>query len=86
VESRVLCLRHPRVILDADIAKLYGVPVKRLNEQVKRNHKRFPSDFMFPLTVKNTRLRRAPISAVCFHWTWMVLAGALSGLLFHAVR
>jgi hypothetical protein len=41
---------------------------------------------MFPLTVKNTRLRRAPISAVCFHWTWMVLAGALSGLLFHAVR
>jgi hypothetical protein len=52
VESRILFLRHHRVILDADIAKLYGVPVKRLNEQVKRNQERFPSDFMFQLTEK----------------------------------
>src|SRR5271155_6134965 len=50
VESRILILRHRRVILDVDIAQLYGVPVKRLNEQVKRNQDRFPSDFMFQLT------------------------------------
>jgi len=52
VESRILFLRHQRVILDIDLAGLYGVPVKRLNEQVKRNKKRFPSDFMFHLTEK----------------------------------
>src|ERR1700683_5642612 len=50
VESRILFVRHHRVILDADIAQLYGVPVKRLNEQVKRNQEQFPSDFMFQLT------------------------------------
>lgn len=50
VESRILILRHQRVILDVDIARLYGVSVKRLNEQVKRNQERFPSDFMFQLT------------------------------------
>jgi phage regulator Rha-like protein len=52
VESHILILRHQRVILDADIARLYGVPVKRLNEQVKRNQQRFPYDFMFQLTEK----------------------------------
>jgi phage regulator Rha-like protein len=62
VESRILFLRHQRVILDADIAKLYGVPVKRLNEQVKRNHQRFPSDFMFQLTVKEHDALRSQIA------------------------
>jgi hypothetical protein len=50
VESRILVLRHHKVLLDTDLAALYGVPVKRLNEQVKRNRERFPSDFMFQLT------------------------------------
>jgi phage regulator Rha-like protein len=50
VESRILILRGQRVILDADLAELYGVEVKRLNEQVKRNTKRFPADFLFRLT------------------------------------
>ncbi len=50
VESHILILRHHKVILDADIARLYGVTVKRLNEQVKRNQERFPSDFMFQLS------------------------------------
>ena len=50
VESRILVLREQKVILDTDLAELYGVPVKRLNEQVKRNQERFPSDFMFRLT------------------------------------
>jgi hypothetical protein len=47
VESRILLLRGHKVILDNDLAELYGVPVKRLNEQVKRNRERFPADFMF---------------------------------------
>ena len=47
VESRILALRGHKVILDNDLAELYGVPVKRLNEQVKRNRERFPADFMF---------------------------------------
>jgi phage regulator Rha-like protein len=50
VESRILILRRHRVILDTDLAALYGVAVKRLNEQVKRNRERFPADFMFQLT------------------------------------
>jgi hypothetical protein len=52
VESRILFLRHQRVILDADIADLYGVPVKVLNQQIKRNRERFPEDFVFRLTAK----------------------------------
>ncbi len=50
VESRILVLREQKVILDTDLAELYGVPVKRLNEQVKRNQERFPPDFMFRLS------------------------------------
>jgi phage regulator Rha-like protein len=62
VESRILILRHRRVILDVDIAYLYGVPVKRLNEQVKRNQERFPSDFMFKLTRKEHDALRSQIA------------------------
>ncbi len=47
-------------MLDADLARLYGVTTKRLNEQVKRNRERFPEDFMFQLTVEETdRWRRS---------------------------
>ncbi len=59
VESRILILRHQRVILDVHLAELYGVPVKRLNEQVKRNQQRFPSDFMFQLSEKEHRALRS---------------------------
>lgn len=48
--SRILVFRNQKVILDTDLAELYGVPVKRLNEQVKRNAQRFPPDFLFTLT------------------------------------
>jgi len=58
VESHILFLRHQRVILDVDLARLYGVSVKRLNQQVTRNQERFPSDFMFQLNSKeHTALR-----------------------------
>ena len=50
VESVILLIRGEKVILDSDLAALYGVSTKRLNEQVKRNRNRFPPDFLFRLT------------------------------------
>ncbi len=50
VGSKILVLRNQKVLLDTDLAELYGVPVKRLNEQLKRNPHRFPPDFLFTLT------------------------------------
>jgi hypothetical protein len=47
IESRILILRNHRVMLDSDLADLYGVPVKVLNQAVRRNMERFPADFMF---------------------------------------
>jgi hypothetical protein len=62
VETRILFLRHHRVILDSDIAELYGVSVKRLNEQVRRNQERFPLDFMFRLSEKENIALRSQIA------------------------
>jgi hypothetical protein len=50
IGSVIATVRGHKVILDSDLARLYGVPTKRLNEQVKRNARRFPSDFMLRLT------------------------------------
>ena len=50
IERIILLIRGEKVILDADLAMLYGVTTKRLNEQVKRNRNRFPVDFIFQLT------------------------------------
>ena len=50
IERAILVLRSQKVLLDAELAALYGVTTKRLNEQVKRNLERFPEDFMFRLT------------------------------------
>lgn len=63
IESRILLLRGLKVMLDSDLAELYGVPTKRLNEQVKRNRGRFPTDFMFQLTTKEKR----QVVAICDH-------------------
>jgi hypothetical protein len=49
VAALILNLRGQKVLLDADLASIYGVPTKRLNEQVKRNEARFPGDFVFQL-------------------------------------
>ena len=54
IERSILLIRGHKVILDADLAALYCVTTKRLNEQVKRNRARFPEDFMFQLTVSET--------------------------------
>jgi len=50
IERTILVIRNQKVILDVDLAKLYCVTTKRLNQQVKRNSDRFPEDFMFQLT------------------------------------
>ncbi|MBI4005128.1 MAG: ORF6N domain-containing protein [Gammaproteobacteria bacterium] len=50
METRIFFIRGQKVILDADLAALYGVPTKRFNEAFKRNRQRFPDDFAFQLT------------------------------------
>ena len=63
IESRIVVLRGLRLMIDADLAALYGVTTKRLNEQVKRNADRFPGDFMFKLTPDE----KAEVVANCDH-------------------
>jgi hypothetical protein len=63
ITRAILILRGQRVLLDAELASLYGVTTKRLNEQVKRNAARFPEDFMFRLTRTETEaLNRSQIA------------------------
>lgn len=62
IERRILFLRGRRVMMDEDLAGLYGVSTKRLNEQVKRNRARFPEDFMFQLTPQETSTMRSQIA------------------------
>ena len=50
IESKIYSIRGQRVMLDSDLAELYDVETRRLNEQVKRNIERFPASFMFQLT------------------------------------
>jgi phage regulator Rha-like protein len=63
VETKILVMRGRKVILDSDLAELYGVAVKRLNEQVKRNADRFPSDFMFQVSARDLRSQFATSNA-----------------------
>jgi len=63
IENRILLIRGQRVMIDADLAEFYGVQTKRLNEQVKRNRERFPSDFVFQLTPEE----RTEVVAKCDH-------------------
>jgi hypothetical protein len=63
LERRIFLVRGKRVMLDADLAEVYGVSTKRLNEQVKRNLDRFPEDFMVQLTPEE----KAEVVANCDH-------------------
>ncbi len=63
IANKILLIRNQKVMIDSDIAELYGVTTKRLNEQVKRNINRFPSNFMFELTKKE----KAQVVANCDH-------------------
>ncbi|GAG13577.1 unnamed protein product, partial [marine sediment metagenome] len=73
VEKTILLIRGQKVILDTDLAKLYGVTTKRLNEQVKRNRDRFPEDFMFQLTHQE----KVDVVAKCDHLSRLKFSPAL---------
>jgi phage regulator Rha-like protein len=62
IQQAILLIRGKRVMLDTDLAKLYGVSTKRLNEQVKRNRDRFPQDFMFQLNPEEADVLRSQIA------------------------
>jgi hypothetical protein len=59
ITRQILVIRDKQVMLDRDLATLYGVETKRINEQVKRNKERFPEDFCFLLTMEETKLLRS---------------------------
>ena len=61
VDSRILFLRGQKIILDSDLAELYGVEVKHLNQQIKRNRKRFPGDFLFRISAREFEILRSQI-------------------------
>ena len=69
----ILNLREVPVIIDTDLAKIYGVPTKRLNEQVKRNSERFPEDFCFQLTAEE----KGKVVANCDHLKTLKFSTAL---------
>ena len=62
IENKIYLIRGHKVMLDRDLSNLYGVPTKRLKEQVKRNIKRFPEDFMFELTMQEFEILRSQIA------------------------
>ena len=59
IEASIFVIRGKKVMLDSDLARLFGTSTKRLNEQVKRNLHRFPEDFMFQLTYQEVRNLRS---------------------------
>ena len=63
IAQRILWIRERKIILDADLAELYGTQTKRLNEQIKRNRDRFPDDFIFQLTADE----KSEVVANCDH-------------------
>lgn len=73
VEQRILVIRGQKVMIDTDLAELYGVPTKALNQAVKRNAERFPADFMFQLTAEE----KAEVVTNCDHLTKLKFSKAL---------
>ena len=64
ITGRIHLLRGQKVMLDRDLAELYGVEVKRLKEQVRRNKERFPEDFMFKLTLEEVGSSRSQFATL----------------------
>ena len=73
IENKILVIREQKVMLDRDLAELYGVSTKRLNEQVKRNIKRFPTEFMFRLSKKE----KNELVAICDRFASLKHASSL---------
>jgi len=68
IEQTILVIRGHNVMLDSDLAQLYGVTVGRLNEAVKRNEERFPNDFMFQLTKAEFENLKSQIAISSSKW------------------
>jgi hypothetical protein len=64
IARAILILRGQRVLQDSELASLYGVSTKRFNQQVRRNRKRFPADFMFQLTAEEASSLRSQIATL----------------------
>ncbi len=64
IEQKIFMIRGHKVMLDKDLSLLYGVSTKRLNEQVRRNLKRFPEDFMFKLTWEEAKSLRSQFATL----------------------
>ena len=62
IENKIFTIRGQKVMIDRDLAELYGVELKRLNEAVKRNARRFPANFMFQLTQEEWEILRSQIA------------------------
>lgn len=62
IVNKILFIRGKKVMVDRDLADMYGVETKRLNEQVKRNEKRFPPDFMFQMTEEELKNWKSQIA------------------------
>lgn len=73
IESRILLVRGQKVMIDADLAELYGVPTKALNQAIKRNAQRFPQDFMFQLSIDE----KAEVVTNCDHLSKLKFSKAL---------
>ncbi|MBI2313704.1 MAG: MFS transporter [Betaproteobacteria bacterium] len=89
IESRILLVRGHRVMLDSDLAELYGVTTKRLNEQVRSNADRFPGDFVFQLTrqeAKNLRSQSATSNLVTYLSDSLNYSLVAAGLVFSVAQ
>ena len=73
IEHQILLIRGQKVLIDADLAALYGVPTKALNQAVKRNAARFPVDFMFQLT----EIEKSEVVTNCDHLAKLKFSKAL---------
>ena len=68
IEPLIFLIRGQKVVLDADLANLYGVSTKRMKEQVRRNMNRFPPDFMFTLTKQEVTILRSQFATSSSSW------------------
>jgi hypothetical protein len=73
IEQRIFLIRNQKVMIDRDLAELYGVETKHLNRQVKRNIQRFPEEFMFQLTNKE----RNQLVTICHRFKTMKHSSSL---------
>ena len=78
IQNKIYEIRGQKVMIDRDLAEMYGVQTKALNQAVKRNIERFPEDFMFQLTTEETQNWKSQIvttnsikmGSVCVYGTW----------------